>query len=1101
MKQPLSSPSFIGRDEQIDFYHHFLSQPSPWLLLVTGMPGCGKSFFLKHIHLIHMKKDDPKNNIPTAYPVYLDFADISLQTDPFTLLSEFSWRCAEFCDAEAVDKFRQELQTSRLQLVQRYTEQLKFIPDQLQQQAPGSANLELLLSEDNKEDVELNTVQDALLKQLATLPQDKHLVVMFDTCEWLTEPTRQRVKTWLLEQFLPNLHEQCPCHVVMACRTPIPLSETLKRQSPPSIELRELEESAAIEYSIHKIRMPEEVGRHIYSITHGHPLCFSIMIKLWQEEKQEDSVITAKQGAKQEDSVIIAKQEDSVITVKQEENLTRLENKYSEHALVELVQERLDQRLPSPYREWTHYGILLRSFNKEMLSKVFSELPCNDEDYDHFVHSLYVQSKGESGQYAIHELLREVLFEIVRRQEPDAWQRYHQRARDFYRRLPAPQSYEQYYHAVALDEIHGLKQWIKELQGASIKRKQQPSIDLLFQSATDGAMQLRSSSQALYKVGKKIYELQEDGRKERENLQKQQKSYREKGDQAAAIDAEEARHQLDNLLTQRLVRPWWYILAIFSMCIAIISLPVIPFLLFHYLPFPNQVTNLADDGPGSLRDVITKTSSGSTITFSPQLQGIIVLGKGDLNINKNVTVDASNIQPITISNYHNQNVHIHIGVKATVTFINFIFANSLVQNQSFLENEGKLTLRHCRVQNNISYDNGGGITNNGGTVTIDNSTITNNFASSSGGGIYNLKGTLTTTESIISSNTAFENGGGIYGVDGSVNIGNNTQILRNQILNNTNSKGGGIVALDSNLSITGSTITQNWTPGTGGGISMLGSQGIISKSVISDNMAKSGREIAVENDSENNKGCTLNLTNLVLPPYEGHPKYYIGNSQDKIEDIIKGNLTNTTIVSIPSDKSILGNPASTVSFPENSPDYVGNIDPDRYCQAHYSVSNAARSFDATNPFELACIDTNKTRHGVDPLQVCQEQYPGKNITTDRLVDYFDPTSWQCYANTTLLGHAGMIDHADAFCRFNDNLNIANNPRKTAYDWKCLHQGGTIGHYPIHLDNFQVGLSVADLCQFVYAKQIAPASIAMDRLINYNDPEGWECWELQAPPTT
>src|SRR5689334_10673361 len=150
MTNSLSPSPFIGRDAQREFYHSFLNQSSPRLLLVTGMPGCGKSSFLKHMYSEHMQKDDPKNNIPKVYPVYLDFADISLQTDPFTLLSELSWRCAEFCDAGAIDKFRQALQVSRQQLVQRYTEQLKSTSDQLQQQALDSANLELLLSEVNK---------------------------------------------------------------------------------------------------------------------------------------------------------------------------------------------------------------------------------------------------------------------------------------------------------------------------------------------------------------------------------------------------------------------------------------------------------------------------------------------------------------------------------------------------------------------------------------------------------------------------------------------------------------------------------------------------------------------------------------------------------------------------------------------------------------------------------------------------------------------------------------------------------------------------------------------------------------------------------------
>jgi len=1054
----LQQSFFIGRDEQIALYHSFLSQSSPWLLLVTGMPGCGKSFFLKHMQE-HASED--------TSTVYLDFADISLQTDPLTLLSELSWGCAQFCNGRAVELFHQQLQESRQQLAQTYTKQLKDISDQIQKEALDSTNLESLLSDNDKDAIEaavLDSIRDALLTQLATLSPDKHLVVIFDTCEWLTAPTGRRVGTWLLEQFLPYFYQQYPCHLVMACRTPIPLSETLERQS-TQIELRELEKSAVTAY-VHQIHMQVDVGDHIYHITRGHPLCFAIMTALWQEEHQEGKE-----------------------TANQEQDLARLEEKYSEHALVELVQERLDQRLPSPYREWTHYGILLRRFDKTMLRKVFPELSCSNEDYDHFVHYLYVQAK-EPDWYTIHELLREVLFEIIRRQEPDKWQRYHQRAYDFYKKLHAPQSYGQYYHAVALDEIHGLKQWHKELRKASTsKQEPQSSIEQLFESATDPAMQLGRVGQALYEGTKRfVYEPRVFLKEFDEGLEKEVTSYREKGDQAAATDIEEARHQIEDWRTKDgHVRPWWRLIIATVIITTIIFNFVAVFPLFY--PSPNQVTSLADSGPGSLRQAIA--SPGSTITLSPQLQGTIVLGS-DLDIKKNVTVLGSDTQSTTISNNHNQNVHIHIGTHATVVFVNFTFANSLVLKQSFLENEGKLTLNKCHVQNNISYENGGGITNQGGgAIRIVDSLITQNFASNDGGGISNSNGTLTITGSTISSNTAFDNGGGIYSLNGSVSF-SNTQILRNQVLRNANSQGGGIAALDSQLHITGSTITQNWTPGTGGGISILGSQATMSNSVVSGNMANSGRELAVENNSENNKISTINLTNLILPPYEDHPTYYIGNGQDKIEDIIKGKLTNNSsnpkIESIPSDKSLVGAPAPTTSPPESSSDYIGNIDLGQYCQTHsYPSSNS------TNP--LVCIDIHGTQHIIDPLQVCQERYPDKNITTDRLAYYFDPASWQCYTNARLLGLANMAENVDAFCRYNGTLDIANNPRKTAYDWACLHQGGMIGHYPIHLDNFLVGLSVTDLCRFVYANKIAPTATVMDRLTNYNNPEGWECWEL------
>src|SRR5690242_9133796 len=101
MLTSLSRSAFNGRDEQIIAYRNFLSQSSPWLLLLTGMPGCGKSFFLKRMRELLLN---------TALMLSLDFADTSLQTDPLALLSELSWQCAQQCDTSSVEAFHAELE-------------------------------------------------------------------------------------------------------------------------------------------------------------------------------------------------------------------------------------------------------------------------------------------------------------------------------------------------------------------------------------------------------------------------------------------------------------------------------------------------------------------------------------------------------------------------------------------------------------------------------------------------------------------------------------------------------------------------------------------------------------------------------------------------------------------------------------------------------------------------------------------------------------------------------------------------------------------------------------------------------------------------------
>ena len=50
------------------------------------------------------------------------------------------------------------------------------------------------------------------------------------------------------------------------------------------------------------------------------------------------------------------------------------------------------------------------------------------------------------------------------------------------------------------------------------------------------------------------------------------------------------------------------------------------------------VTNLADNGTGSLRNALQAAENGDTIEFSPGLSGTIALTSGELLINQDVTI-------------------------------------------------------------------------------------------------------------------------------------------------------------------------------------------------------------------------------------------------------------------------------------------------------------------------------------------------------------------------------------------------------------------------------------------------------------------------------
>src|SRR5260370_20387347 len=182
---------FIGREQEKGKYHHFLKNPRPWILLVTGMPGIGKSAFLQRV-----ERDDASPDVVT---VRLDFADMSLRIDGLKVLEELSRGSECYCSEQTVAKFRQKVQEARSCFVQQQGEHLKKVADQLQQRDKVSPeDVEKLLRDvPMQETASREAVEKSFYKQMETFPDDKQLVMMFDTCEWLSEPSGLQVKSWL----------------------------------------------------------------------------------------------------------------------------------------------------------------------------------------------------------------------------------------------------------------------------------------------------------------------------------------------------------------------------------------------------------------------------------------------------------------------------------------------------------------------------------------------------------------------------------------------------------------------------------------------------------------------------------------------------------------------------------------------------------------------------------------------------------------------------------------------------------------------------------------------------------------------------------------
>ena len=154
-------------------------------------------------------------------------------------------------------------------------------------------------------------------------------------------------------------------------------------------------------------------------------------------------------------------------------------------------------------------------------------------------------------------------------------------------------------------------------------------------------------------------------------------------------------------------------------------------------PSQTYVTTLNDNGPGSLRYAINQALPKSTLTFDTSLRGTILLSSDDLIIAKNLTIRGPGAGMLSISSGRSgHEVSVVRGV--TVTISDLTFKDSTVD--SFIVNEGTLTLANSTVSGNTAAKSGGGISISGSGIRISPvqimllyCTVYGNTASTGGG--------------------------------------------------------------------------------------------------------------------------------------------------------------------------------------------------------------------------------------------------------------------------------------------------------------------------------------------------------------------------------
>src|SRR5689334_7392152 len=106
---------FVGREHELKVYKEFLVEETPWVLIITGLGGIGKTTLLHRL----TKYTLSESFLYKIGIVTLDFANEDLRNDPLKLLAKLTADTASYCDLQQIDSdFKETLRLNFDQLAQ-----------------------------------------------------------------------------------------------------------------------------------------------------------------------------------------------------------------------------------------------------------------------------------------------------------------------------------------------------------------------------------------------------------------------------------------------------------------------------------------------------------------------------------------------------------------------------------------------------------------------------------------------------------------------------------------------------------------------------------------------------------------------------------------------------------------------------------------------------------------------------------------------------------------------------------------------------------------------------------------------------------------------
>jgi hypothetical protein len=174
-----------------------------------------------------------------------------------------------------------------------------------------------------------------------------------------------------------------------------------------------------------------------------------------------------------------------------------------------------------------------------------------------------------------------------------------------------------------------------------------------------------------------------------------------------------------------------------------------------------------------------------------------------------------------------------------------------------------------------------------------------------------------------------------------------------------------------------------------------------------------------------------------------------------------------------------------------------------YCASQAGYTNARVVGNKKNAYNWRCVSSNGTPFGLINMEEACRSINNDQNAEDRLLNYNDPNSWECFGNAHLAGGTdnGVYD-LPGYCQSRGFANMQLQS-ENAYGFVCVSNNGTISKSPFqHVQDasysHRIPFSMQHACQWQYSQSSASAGV-IDRLAGndghggYNDVRAWECW--------